>query len=87
MKLYLHFIFERDGEFYIGYCPEVPEANGQGYTLEECRQSLEDAIELVMIDRAEQALEGYPRDVTQELVTLKWKPKSYCAISVTMDAI
>lgn len=71
MKLDFHFVFELDGEFHIGYCPEVPEANGQGYTLEECRRSLEDAIELVMLDRAEQALSGYPPDVARELVTLK----------------
>jgi len=71
MKLDLHYIFERDGEFFIGYCPEVPEANGQGYTQEECRRSLEDAIELVMLDRAEQALVGYPPDAARELVTLK----------------
>jgi predicted RNase H-like HicB family nuclease len=71
MKLNFHFIFERDGDFYIGYCPEVPEANGQGYTLEECRQSLEDAIELVLQDRSEQALSGYPEEAKRELVTLE----------------
>ena len=80
MELNFHFLFERDGDFYIGYCPEIPEANGQGYTVEECRCSLEDAIELVLQDRSEQALAGYPTDAMQELVTLKWRQSSCFAI-------
>jgi predicted RNase H-like HicB family nuclease len=44
-------IIERDGEWYIAYCPEIPEANGQGRTVEECRASLADAIELILQDR------------------------------------
>jgi predicted RNase H-like HicB family nuclease len=30
-------IIERDGDWYIAYCPEIPGANGQGKTLEECK--------------------------------------------------
>ena len=33
-------IIERDGEWYIAYCPEVPGANGQGLTKKECLESL-----------------------------------------------
>lgn len=33
-------IYERDGDRYTAYCPEVPEANGQGRTKEEARASL-----------------------------------------------
>ena len=44
-------IFEKDSDWYIGYCPEVPGANGQGKTLEECRESLCEAIKLVLQDR------------------------------------
>lgn len=43
-------IIERDGEWYIAYSPEVPGANGQGRTLEECRESLMDAIALILED-------------------------------------
>ena len=46
-------IIERDAEWYIAYCPEVPGANGQGKTLDECRQNLADAIELILDDRRE----------------------------------
>ena len=33
-------IFEKGEKFYICYCPEVPGANGQGETMEECRERL-----------------------------------------------
>ena len=44
-------IFERDGEWHIAYCPEIPGANGQGRTKEEARQSLAGAIALILADR------------------------------------
>ncbi len=56
MSLDFHMIFERGEKYYIGYCPEVPGANGQGLTLEECRQNLKDAIELILQVRAEEGV-------------------------------
>ncbi len=44
-------IFERDGEWYIAYCPEIPGANGQGHTKVEARRSLAEAISLILEDR------------------------------------
>jgi predicted RNase H-like HicB family nuclease len=44
-------IIERDGEWFIAYCPEIPGANGQGRTKEERLQSLAKAIELILEDR------------------------------------
>jgi len=38
---------------YWAICPEVPGANGQGETIEEVKQSLRDAIRLIMEDRLE----------------------------------
>jgi predicted RNase H-like HicB family nuclease len=46
-------VIERDGEWYIAYCPEIPGANGQGRTIEECRGNLAEAIELILEDRRE----------------------------------
>jgi predicted RNase H-like HicB family nuclease len=46
-------IVERDGKWFVGYCPEVPGANGQGRTAEDCRTNLAEAIELILEDRAE----------------------------------
>lgn len=64
-------IFERDGEWYIAYCPEIPGANGQGMTKEEARQSLAAAIALILEDRREDALRGVPADAERETVTLE----------------
>ena len=63
-------IIEKDGEWFIGYCPEIPGANGQGRTKEECLQSLSDAISLILEDRREDALRGVPEDATREVVTV-----------------
>jgi predicted RNase H-like HicB family nuclease len=41
-------IVERDGPWLISYCVEVPGANGQGRTREECLKSLGEAITLVL---------------------------------------
>jgi predicted RNase H-like HicB family nuclease len=51
-----HAVFERDDEWFIGYCPEVPGANGQGRTLDECRDSLREAVKLILEDRREDRL-------------------------------
>jgi predicted RNase H-like HicB family nuclease len=48
-------VFERDSEWYIAYCPEVPGANGQGRSKKEARQSLLEAIALILEDRRENA--------------------------------
>ena len=37
-------VIERDGKWYIAYCPEIPGANGQGLSKAEARRSLADAI-------------------------------------------
>lgn len=55
-------VIERDGDWFIAYCPEVPGANGQGRTLEECRKNLAEAVELILEDRREDALRGVPPD-------------------------
>ena len=39
---------------YFAYCPEVPEANGQGETREDTLDNLRQAIVLVLEDRREQ---------------------------------
>ena len=64
-------IIERDGEWYVAYCPEIPGANGQGRTKEEARQNLADAIALILGDRREDALRGVPADAIRETVTLQ----------------
>jgi predicted RNase H-like HicB family nuclease len=48
MKLQFTAVFERVPEGYIGYVEELPGANTQAPTLEEARESLEEAVELVL---------------------------------------
>jgi len=64
-------IIERDGEWFIGYCPEIPGANGQGKTLAECRENLTQAIALILEDRREDALKGTPADAIRDTVVLR----------------
>jgi len=63
-------VIERDGSWYIAYCPEIPGANGQGSTVDECRASLADAIALILEDRREDGLRGVPADAIQATVTV-----------------
>ena len=63
-------VIEQDGEWYIAYCPEIPGANGQGHTIEECRASLADAIALILQDRREDGLRGVPPEAIRETVTV-----------------
>ncbi|MEW5817079.1 MAG: type II toxin-antitoxin system HicB family antitoxin [Spirochaetota bacterium] len=44
-------VIERDGELYIAFCPEIPGANAQGESVEECKKNLAEAIELILEDR------------------------------------
>lgn len=55
MKLKVTAQVHREGKWFVAFCPEFPEANGQGETVEECVQSLRDAIELLLEDRREDA--------------------------------
>ena len=64
-------IVERDGEWFIAYCPEIPGANGQGRTRDEARESLAEAIALILADRREDALRGVPADAEQDTVTVE----------------
>ena len=64
-------IIEQDDDWYIAYCPEIPGANGQGRTLEECRRSLAEAIALILEYRREDALRTIPQDAIRETVIVQ----------------
>jgi len=63
-------IIERDGKWFIAYCPEIPGANGQGKTKEECKKNLAEAIELILEDRRQDALRGIPDNAEKELIQI-----------------
>lgn len=63
-------IIEQDGGWYIAYCPEIPGANGQGKTKEECVENLKEAISLILQDRREDALRGLPEGAICDTVKI-----------------
>ena len=63
-------IVEKDGKWFIAYAPEVPGANGQGLTKEECLKNLADAIKLILKDRREDVMRGLPKNAHKEKITI-----------------
>ncbi len=47
---------------YWAICPEIPGANGQGETIEEAKESLKGAIQLILEDRLMDIRRGLPQD-------------------------
>ncbi len=64
-------VFERDGEWIVAYCPEVPGASGQGHTRDEARQSPSEAIALILEVRREDGLRGVPLDAEAETIAVE----------------
>ena len=63
-------VIERDGHWFIAFCPELPGANGQGLTKDECLESLKEAIALILEDRRKDSSRGVPDDAIQEIITV-----------------
>ena len=55
---------------YWAICPEVPGANGQGKTIDETKNNLREAIELILEDRKADILRGLPEDAIQDKVLI-----------------
>jgi len=55
---------------YWAICPEVSGANGQGETIEEAKENLKQAIELILEDRRDDLFRGLPEDVIREKVLI-----------------
>jgi predicted RNase H-like HicB family nuclease len=49
-------IIEEDGEWFVGYSPEIPGANGQGRSADGARENLAEAIALILEDRRQNSL-------------------------------
>jgi predicted RNase H-like HicB family nuclease len=64
-------IIEKDEDWFVAYCPEIPGANGQGRTTEEARESLASAIALILEDRREDSLRGVPSDAIRDTVIVQ----------------
>ncbi len=64
-------ILERDGDWFVAYCPEVPGANGQGSTRDKARQSLAEAIALILADLREDGLRGVPAAAERDTIVVE----------------
>jgi predicted RNase H-like HicB family nuclease len=70
MALTFTAVFQRDGEWWMGYVEELPGANTQGATLEEARTNLEDAVRLLIETNRELARsESAGQSVIRESLT------------------
>ena len=63
-------IIERDGEWHIAFCAEIPGANGQGKSKDEARGNLAEAITLILEERREEGLRGVPPEAMRETVVV-----------------
>ena len=70
MRNQFNVVIERDGEWFVGYCLELPGANGQGRTLQICRDNLRASIAFMLEDRREEALRGIPADAIRETIEI-----------------
>ena len=71
MKGQLTAIIEKATEGgYQAICPEVPGANGQGETIEDAKESLKQAVVLILEDRIEDATRGIPEDTIQDTIAV-----------------
>ena len=64
-------IFERDEDWFIAHCPEILGANGQGRTKDEAKESLAQAIALVLEDRREEGLRSVPADTERNMIVVQ----------------
>jgi predicted RNase H-like HicB family nuclease len=75
MDMVLTAVYERvsknEGDGYVAYVEELPGAISEGDTLEEARQNLRDAVELLLEanrDLAEKRISG--KKITREKITV-----------------
>jgi predicted RNase H-like HicB family nuclease len=64
-------VVEKDGSWFVAYCPEVPGANGQGKSKAGALKSLSSAISLILADRRREGLRGIPAGAMVEKVVVK----------------
>ncbi|MFO7816067.1 MAG: type II toxin-antitoxin system HicB family antitoxin [Thermodesulfobacteriota bacterium] len=71
MKGELTAIIEKAPESgYWAICPEIPGANGQGESTEEAKESLKQAVMLILEDRLEDVTRGLPKDTIQDTIAV-----------------
>ena len=63
-------LIDREGEWFVATCPEVPVANGQGRSKDDAILSLAAAVDLLFEDRREEACKSATRPLETALVAV-----------------
>ena len=64
-------IVAQDEDWYIAFCLEIPESNGQGKTREDALENLAEAILLHFEMRREDGLRGVPAEAVREVIVVQ----------------
>ncbi|MBN2709648.1 MAG: type II toxin-antitoxin system HicB family antitoxin [Calditrichaceae bacterium] len=59
-------IYKKIDNMYVAYVAELPGANTQGYTLDEARENLKEAVAMVLQGNRELSEAGLDNDVIRE---------------------
>jgi len=63
-------IIEKDNDWFVSYCAEIPGANGQGKTKDECLENLSEAIKLILEDHRQDTMRSVPKTAKSEVVAI-----------------
>ena len=67
-------VIEWGEDWYLAYCLEVPEANGQGKTKAAARENLAQAIALMLDFSREEGRRGLPPEAVEEVLAIEYPP-------------
>jgi len=70
MKYQFTAMIKKTPKWYVGFCPEVPGANGQGKTRAECLEDLRAAVELILEVNREQVAASVGPKVEETVITV-----------------
>ena len=68
-------VLEQDEDWYVAYCLEVPEANGQGKTKAAARENVAQAIALMLDFWRENGRRGLPPEAVEEVLVIEYPPE------------
>ena len=60
----------RDGDWFVGWCPEIKGANGQGKTRKECMKDLTASVETMLEYYRAEALKSAPPEAERTTLSL-----------------
>lgn len=70
MSQTFHASYKKDGDWYIGWVEEIPGVNTQGKTLQEVRENLKEALELVLETNRELSRKAVSGKIIREPVSI-----------------